>query len=155
MVEKAFGNYHKTAVVQGVGFGLGGMLINLADLPALMTLKVKFLFDCAKLYGFDMDKRSERDFMLYVSQLAFCSEERRLEIYPIIKEWDSLDHTVPVDWEKLQLEYRDYLDLAKMLQFLPVVGAVAGGAANHSLMAKLKTTAMNCYRLRLLAKASN
>lgn len=152
MVEKAYSNYHKTAIVQGVGFGLGGVLINLADLPALLTLKVKFLFDCAKLYGFDMDKRSERVFMLYVFQLAFCSEERRLEIFPLIKNWDDHAHDMELDWETLQLEYRDYMDLAKMLQFLPVVGALAGGAANHSLMSKLKATAMNCYRMRLIAR---
>ena len=152
LVEKAFGNYHKTAIVQGVGFGLGGVLINLADLPALLTIKMKFLFDCAKLYGFDVDKRSERMFMLYVFQLAFCSDARRLEIYPMIKEWESLAKDVELDWEKLQLEYRDYLDLAKMLQVLPVVGALAGGAANHSLMSKLKVTAMNCYRTRLIGQ---
>jgi len=152
MVEKAFNNYHKTAIVQGVGFGLGGILINLADLPALMTIKTKFLFDCAKLYGFDVDEKSERVFMLYVFQLAFCSDERRLELYPIIKEWDKYGKYQQLDWERLQLEYRDYMDLAKMLQVLPVVGALAGGAANHSLMSKLKVTAMNCYRMRLLAK---
>ncbi|MCL1950319.1 MAG: EcsC family protein [Turicibacter sp.] len=154
MVEKAYGNYHKTAIVQGVGFGMGGLLINLADLPALLSIKVKFLVDCCKLYGFDVDNKSERIYMLYVFQLAFCSEERRLELYPIIKNWDHAPHDADLDWEKLQLEYRDYLDFAKMLQFLPVVGAFAGGAANHSLMNKLKVTAMNCYRMRLMAKGA-
>ena len=150
LVERAYGVYHKMAVAQGIGFGLGGILINLADLPALMTIKVKFLFDCSKLYGFDVDKKSERLFMLYIFQLAYCCDRRRLEIFPIIRDWDQHVEQIEMDWEKLQIEYRDYMDIAKLLQLLPVVGSVAGGAANHSLIKKLKITAMNCYRLRIL-----
>ncbi len=33
---------------------------------------------------------------------------------------------------------------------VPIVGSVAGASANHSLMKKLKATAMNCYRMRIL-----
>ncbi|MCL2197431.1 MAG: EcsC family protein [Defluviitaleaceae bacterium] len=148
LVTQAFSVYHKTAVAQGIGFGLGGVLINLADLPALLLVKTKFLFDCAKLYGFDISDDKERMFMLYVFQLAYCCDRRRLEIFPIIKNWDT--ESAEIEWEKLQTEYRDYMDIAKLLQLLPVVGAVAGGAANHRLMNKLKVTAMNCYRMRVL-----
>ena len=152
LVERAYNIYHKTAVAQGIGFGLGGFLINLADFPALMTIKMKFLFDCCKLYGFDVDQKSERLFMLYIFQLAYCCDKRRLEIFPIIRDWDKHAGKIEVDWEKLQIEYRDYMDIAKLLQLLPVVGAVAGGTANHGLMKKLKNTAMNCYRLRVMKK---
>jgi len=155
LVEKAFGMYHKMAVAQGVGLGLGGFLINLADLPALMTIKVKFLFDCCKLYGFDVDQKTERLFILHVFQLAYCSGQRQMEVFPIIRDWDEHAEQIEVNWEKLQIEYRDYMDVAKLLQLLPVVGAVAGGAANHSLVTKLKTTAMNCYRLRILKSGEN
>ena len=150
LVERAYNTYHKMAVAQGIGFGLGGFFINLADLPALMTIKVKFLFDCGKLYGFDVDQKTERLFMLHVFQLAYCSDQRRLEIFPIIREWDKYADQIEIDWEKLQIEYRDYMDIAKLLQLLPLVGAIAGGTANHGLIKKLKVTAMNCYRLRIL-----
>ncbi|MCL2015754.1 MAG: EcsC family protein [Defluviitaleaceae bacterium] len=150
LVERAFAVYYKMAVAQGVGFGLGGFLVNLGDLPALMSIKVKFLFDCCKLYGFNPDEKTERLFMLHVFQLAYCGDARRLELFPIIKNWDANAQQIELDWEKLQIEYRDYMDIAKLLQILPVVGAAAGGAANHSLMKKLKITAMNCYRLRIL-----
>jgi uncharacterized protein (DUF697 family) len=153
LVTQAYSTYHKLAVAQGAVFGIVGVLVNLADLPALMSLKTKFLFDCGKLYGFDVNEESERMFMLYVFQLAYCCDKRRLEIFPIIKNWDENVKNAAIDWEQLQTEYRDYMDIAKLLQLLPVVGAVAGGAANHSLMTKLKITAMNCYRLRVLSKA--
>jgi hypothetical protein len=30
------------------------------------------------------------------------------------------------DWRSFQQEYRDYIDLAKMAQLIPVIGAVVG-----------------------------
>lgn len=149
LVERAYNAYDKAAIAQGFGFGLGGILLGLADFPALLGIKVKFLFDCAKYYGFDTRDRSERLFLLCVFQLAFCGGARRAELFHIIKSWRE---TAPaaVDWEAFQTEYRNYIDLAKLMQLLPVVGSVAGAAANHSLLKKLKATAMNCYRLRLI-----
>jgi len=154
LVEKAYNSYHSLAVAQGVGFGLGGILVNLADLPALLTIKMKFLFDCGKLYGFNVNKEEERIFMLYIFQLAFSSDKRRTEIFPIVKNWDK-QQEIAVDWKSLQMEYRDYLDISKLLQLLPIVGAVAGGAANHNLIKKLKVTAMNSYRMRVMAAGVN
>jgi len=149
-VERKFKTYYRVAMAQGIGFGLGGMLINLADLPALMSIKVKFLFDCAKLYGFDPCEKSERLFMLHVFQLAFCSDEHRQKVAPIVMNWDGHKQNIEMNWRDLQIEYRDYMDIAKILQLLPVVGAAAGGLANHNLMQKLRVTAMNSYRLRVI-----
>jgi len=150
LVERVYKKYYRVAMVQGVGFGMAGFAINLADLPALMTIKVKFLFDCAKLYGFNVDDQSERLFMLHVFQLAFCSDEHKEKIAPLVLNWRDHKADVEMNWRDLQIEYRDYMDIAKLLQLLPVVGAAAGGFANHNLMEKLKVTAMNSYRLRLL-----
>ena len=154
MAEKAYRAYHKVAVAQGIGFGLSGVLVNLADLPALLAIQVKFLFDCAKFYGYDPDDPAERVFMLYVFQLAYSNGWRRRELFPLVKEWDTVKAQVSADWEKLQMEYRDYMDIAKLLQLLPVIGAPAGAAANHGLMKTLKQTAMNAYRLRALSDGS-
>ncbi len=149
LVEEAFKAYDKAAMAQGFGFGLGGILLGLADFPALLSIKVKFLFDCAKYYGFDVNRESERLFILYIFQLAFCGDTRRLELFPVIRNWKDAA-PAQMDWEAFQTEYRNYIDLAKLLQLLPVVGSVAGASANHSLMKKLKATAMNCYRMRIL-----
>ena len=151
LVERKYKTYYRVAMAQGIGFGMSGFLINLADLPALMSIKVKFLFDCAKLYGFDVEEKSERLFMLHVFQLAFCSDEHREKIAPIVMNWDEHKQDVEMNWRELQIEYRDYMDIAKILQLLPVVGAAAGGFANHNLMQKLKVTAMNSYRWRIVS----
>ena len=149
LVLQHFKGYRTTATVQGAGFGMGGVLLGMADLPVLLGIKVKFLFDTAKLYGFNPELPEERLFLLHVFQLAFSSREYRLKVFGQIERWDEQPHP-EVDWEQFQIEYRDYLDLAKLLQLLPVVGSVAGGTANHKLMGRLCENAMNCYRMRIL-----
>jgi hypothetical protein len=101
LVEQAFKVYDKTAMAQGFGFGLGGILLGLADFPALLSIKVKFLFDCAKYYGFDVNQESEKLFILYIFQLAFCNDQRRAELFPVIKHWADAPPD-DVDWEVFQ-----------------------------------------------------
>jgi hypothetical protein len=52
------------------------------------------------------------------------------------------------DWRTFQLEYRDNIDLAKLFQLVPGVGALVGFYVNHRLTYKLGVNAMNCYRIR-------
>jgi hypothetical protein len=54
------------------------------------------------------------------------------------------------DWRTFQQEYRDYIDLAKLMQLVPGIGAVVGAVANFRLMDKLGETAVNAYRMRVL-----
>jgi uncharacterized protein (DUF697 family) len=147
--------YKKGAAASGAGTGAGGILLGLADFPILLTLKIKFLFDTASLYGFDVTDFKERLYILHLFELAFSSREKRVEVYERILNWDKRIGEIPLsienfDWRSFQQEYRDYIDLAKMLQLVPVIGSVVGAVANYRLMDKLKETAMNGYRLRLL-----
>ncbi len=148
MVLHAFDGYYKTALAQGFGFGAGGVILGMADLPVLMGIKIKFMFDGAKLYGFDPELREERLFILHIFQLAFSGKDFRQQTFEKMKGWDHHSHE-GVDWEALPLEYRDYIDFAKLLQLLPLVGSVAGLRANHKLMLRLRENLMNAYRLRL------
>ena len=72
-------------------------------------------------------------------------------------DWDVKSRQLPEDinqfeWRKFQQEYRDYLDLAKMAQLIPVIGAPIGFFVNRKLLKKLGLTAMNAYRMRILQK---
>lgn len=159
LVRNCFETYKKTAVVQGAGFGAGGLLLGLADFPVLLSIKIKFLFDAAKLYGYDTEDVSERLYLLYIFQLAFSGEEHRREVYDKILSWNKDGAGFPKEefskevlskeeWQKFQMEYRDYIDLAKLLQLLPIVGIAAGAAANFTLMDRLYECTANCYRMR-------
>ena len=88
------------------------------------------------MYGFDTSDKEERLFILHVFQLAFSSDEHRKEIWKAIETWDTEEEN-HMDWEKFQTEYRDYIDLAKMLQLVPIIGAPVGAYANYQLLQRL------------------
>ena len=44
------------------------------------------------------------------------------------------------------------LDLAKLAQIIPIIGAGVGAVANYKLISHLGKTVMNCYRLRYFAE---
>lgn len=154
IVRKKISAYQKTAVVEGAGTGAGGILLGLADFPLLLSIKMKLLFECAAVYGFNTNEYEERLFILHVFQLAFSSDEIRRKTLDDIENWESRKKTLTeMDWRKFQQEYRDYIDLAKMLQMVPGIGAFVGAYANNNLLKHLGETAMNSYRLRIVKKA--
>ena len=112
---------------------------------------MKFLFEAAAIYGFDTDEYEERLFLLHIFLLAFSSEEKRKDALFIIENWEQQKYEIAdMDWREFQQEYRDHIDLVKMFQLLPGIGAVVGAFANYKLLDQLGETAMNSYRLRLL-----
>ncbi|MBC6368259.1 EcsC family protein [Algoriphagus sp. AK58] len=149
--------YTNTASAEGALTGAGGILLGLADFPAFLTIKMKLLFDIAAWYGFDAKSYRERLFLLYVFQLSFSSQQRRNELIGLIENWEDYKESLPkdyseFDWKTFQLEYRDYIDLAKLAQLVPIIGAPVGAIANYKLTKHLGRYAMNCYRLRLASK---
>ena len=86
--------------------------------------------------------------------MAFSSQEHRRNIYAKMHDWDNKKQQLPddinqFDWRNFQQEYRDYIDLAKMAQLIPGIGAVVGVVVNYKLINQLGKTAMNAYRMRL------
>lgn len=148
--------FYKTATAtEGAITGAGGILLGLADFPIFLTLKMKMLFDIAALYGFDANEYKERIYMLHIFQLTFSSQQLRNKTYPRLAKWDTYSRDLPedihaFDWRRFQQEYRDYIDIAKLLQLMPGIGAVVGALVNHRLTEKLGNSAMNAYRMRIL-----
>jgi hypothetical protein len=154
LVQRKIDNYKKTAAVEGGITGAGGFLMGLADFPILIGIKLKLLFDIASLYGFDVKDYKERVYILHIFELAFSSHQHRKHVYMKMEGWDEKSRHLPedinqFDWRNFQQEYRDYIDLAKMAQLVPIIGAPVGIVVNYGLIRKLGTTAMNAYRMRL------
>lgn len=150
LLQKKLENYRKTATIEGAGTGAGGIFLGMADFPLLLSIKMKFLFEAATIYGFDTSKYEERLFILHVFQLAFSNDDKRREVYHLIKHWEEeKDRLTDMDWRVFQQEYRDYIDLIKLLQMVPGFGAIVGAYANYNLLDQLGQTAKNCYRLRV------
>jgi EcsC protein family len=153
-VLKKIDTYRKTAAVEGGITGAGGILLGLADFPILIGIKIKLLFEIAATYGFDISNYKERVYLLHIFELAFSSDTHRRNIYLKMTGWEEKSKHLPedineFDWRNFQQEYRDYIDLAKMAQLVPVIGAPVGVLVNYRLIKKLGTTAMNAYRMRL------
>ena len=152
-VRTTVDRYRKTAAVEGGITGAGGFLLGLADFPLLLSIKLKMLFEIAALYGFSGEDYRERLYLLHIFQLAFSSDAHRADVYQQMQRWHERAATLPnsideFDWRKFQQEYRDYIDLAKLAQLLPIIGAPVGVIVNNSLLKKLGVTAMNAYRMR-------
>ena len=158
-VQQRIEFYRKTAAVEGGITGAGGILLGLADFPILLGLKIKLLFDIASMYGYNVEDYKERVYLLHIFELAFSSHEHRKRIYLKMVDWDKKSKDLPedihhFDWRNFQQEYRDYIDLAKMAQLVPVIGAPVGVVVNYRLVKKLGITAMNAYRMRLVHQES-
>ncbi|WP_170008660.1 EcsC family protein [Bacillus fonticola] len=142
--------YRKTASIEGAGTGAGGILLGLADFPLLLGIKMKWLHECAAIYGYDTKRAEEKQFLLLVFQLAFSSEEHREKTWQRIRAFTK--GREPLDWHTLQQEYRDTIDLAKMGQMLPVVGAAVGAVVNYQLLDRLGEYAQYAFRARWFAE---
>nr|WP_317331948.1 EcsC family protein [uncultured Romboutsia sp.] len=148
--------YKNTAMIEGAGTGAGGILIGLTDLPLLLSIKIKLLYELASIYGFDVKNYRERMYILSIFQLAFSSQDHVNKVFAKIENWDEYKDTLSddindLDWRSFQQEYRDYIDLAKLLQLVPGIGAFVGAYVNNKLVDKLGEYAMYAYRMRILS----
>ncbi len=154
IVNSKINFYKKTAMAEGFATGAGGIILGMADFPLLLSIKVKLLYDIAAIYGFDVRDYKERLYILHIIQLAFSSQSYGKIIFNKMENWEAYLCDLPEDindfnWQSFQQEYRDYLDLAKLLQLMPGIGAAVGFYVNGKLLDKLGEVAINSYRMRL------
>jgi hypothetical protein len=145
--------YRATAAAEGGVTGAGGFWMSAADFPALMTIKLKLLFELAAIYGHAGEVFAERLYILHLFELAFSGAAHRTAVLATLEGWDSrpqAEDFEDFDWRTFQAEYRDYIDLPKMVQMLPLVGAPVGAVVNYRLLDRLGDTAVNGYRMRWL-----
>jgi hypothetical protein len=155
LVRERINFYKKTGAVEGGIVGAGGFWLALAEFPVLLGIKMKLLFDIASIYGYQVEDYRERLFIMHIFQLAFSSQKHRRNVYEKMVDWDQKSLLLPedinqFDWLSFQQEYRDYIDLAKMAQLIPGIGAAVGLVVNYRLLNHLGKTAMNAYRMREL-----
>jgi hypothetical protein len=145
--------YANSSATEGAITGFGGFISGLADFPLWLSLKMKMLFEIANIYGFPIDDYRERLYILHIFQLTFCAPATRLKLFEKMKKWQENSETLPVlykefDWKTFQLEYRDHIDLAKLIQLIPGFGAIAGAIVNHKYTLRLGENSIQCYRMR-------
>ncbi|RYF93844.1 MAG: EcsC family protein [Caulobacteraceae bacterium] len=145
--------YRTMAAAEGGVAGAGGFLLAAADFPVLIGFKIKLLFEIAALYGHDGESWDERLYILSIFQLAFSNADHRQAVLQTLETWDETERVASpdaFDWRTFQQQYRDYIDLAKLAQLIPVIGAPVGAFVNYRLLDQLGAVAMNAYRMRWL-----
>ncbi|GED02300.1 EcsC family protein [Bacillus atrophaeus] len=152
LAKKTIASYQKMAAAEGIGTGAGGFMLGVADFPLLLSIKMKCLFTLSSIYGFDVKDRDERLYLLLIFQLAFSSDEHRKKVFSALENWETVKEDI--DWRVFQQEYRDYIDVVKLFQLLPGIGAAVGGIANYKLLAQLGETARHVFHLRLLKETA-
>jgi hypothetical protein len=145
--------YRRIAAAEGGITGAGGFLLGLADFPLLLSIKLKLLFEIAACYGYSGESYQERTYILRIMELAFSSDAHRRNVYLQMVDWERQAAQLPssladFEWRAFQQEYRNYIDLAKLAQLLPVVGAPVGFLVNSQLLKKLGGVATHAYRMR-------
>ncbi len=148
--------YSSSSAAEGAITGFGGFFSSLADFPLWLSLKMKMLFEIANTYGVDVTDYKERLYILHIFQLTFSSQKHRNTIIKVMSDWEQQKDLMPndiheFDWRTFQLEYRDFIDLAKLIQLIPGIGAISGAYVNHTYTKKLGKNAMNAYRMRMEA----
>ena len=144
------------AGIEGTVLGLLG--IGLPDIPVILAVLLRSLYQSALRYGFSYESDQERVFVLLLLQGALTrGEERRALSQRSDQLGRALDHGWPVSVD-LERETRaasvllsQKLLALKFLQGIPLVGA-AGGAANFSLAGRVSRWGALKYKKRFLEK---
>ena len=157
IITEKIDGYKKAGIFSGACTGYGGFLLSAVDFPVLLSIKMKMLSEISACYGFDISDPKERLFMLTLFQLTFSRREKRKEIFHRILNWQQYAAQLPedvnaYDWRSFREEYCDYIDLAKLMQMIPGIGALFGAYANNKLIAQLAENAMQAYHCRLLSE---
>ena len=157
LIREKISTYKRTAMIEGAGTGAGGFLMSLTDFPLLLSIKIKFLYDVASFMDLIL-VIIKKDYISFTYlNLLFLARENMNKVFKRMDMWSEYSNSLPsdinyFDWRNFQQQYRDYIDIAKLVQMLPAVGALAGAYVNSKLMTKLGETAINAYRMRLFEK---
>jgi hypothetical protein len=146
--------YSRNLALTGAVSATGGPLMSIGEMAILINMKFRFLQSIAGIYGYDCSKVSERIYILKIFQLTFSDKRERKIVLNEILNFDSekmeelgLEN---IDINKIETSYRDYLDISKLAQFIPIAGIPINSAVNFSLLNKLGINGMNSYRLRYI-----
>src|SRR5699024_12737668 len=112
-------SYRKTAVIEGAGTGAGGLFLGLADFPLLLSIKIKFLFEAAAIYGFNTEIYEERLFILHVFQLAFSRDSKKKVMIYVFDIWcDEKEKYLDIVWRVFHEECSFYIDWVTLTLFV-------------------------------------
>lgn len=147
---------------KGILIGLTGIIGMVVDLPALVTLNLRFISQIAATYGFDVtDSEEERMFALNVLGASTSSQAAKTAFLKNLNEiavavgkrkaWKHLNSKFVVQLiQKLAKSLGVRLTKKKLGQLIPIVGSVVAGGSNYKFTHDNLVAARMLYRKRWL-----
>lgn len=164
-------NWHCAyATIEGAGSGVMGLPGLAADIPLLMSISLREIQSISLCYGYDPNSDLEKEYILQILNTASATDLGTKQAAMItLKQCEQI--LLKVTWKKMaesaatkeisktaflyalrefakQLGIR--LTKRKLLQMIPVIGALIGGAFNYIYVKDIGETAYMCYRRRFL-----
>lgn len=149
--------------LQGAGCSVGGIGMSLVDIPLLFMHNMKMVLQIGTCYGYDPDRKTERDFAYRIFCIVASEREkdRKLVITEINEAITSMVKRGLVGSELRGMAAREISELAitRMIQWIarrkfttgvPVIGAVIGGGFNYLFTHDMAIYAYMLYRKRFV-----
>ena len=160
-------SFHKSAILGGVvatvlatveGCVLGLFGFGLPDIPILMSLLLRTVYQTALRYGFRYDSQLERYFILLVLSAALAKGSERKEyslmadqVGRAIERGDRISFNLDEQMRETSKALARSMLVAKFIQGTSIVGVV-GGLSNFSASRRVANMANLKYQRRFLEK---
>jgi hypothetical protein len=144
------------SVLEGSVLGILG--IGLPDIPLLLSVLVKTIYEIALSYGFSYDNEEEKTYLLLLIHAAIAKGEYQKDLNKQLELLsDKLDNNIEVtadvdtQMKETSKALSDVLLTAKFIQGIPFVGVV-GGVVNYNIVNRVSKYARLKYKKRYLLK---
>jgi hypothetical protein len=138
------------ACIEGVATGMGGMWTTALDVPLLFGLALRTIIKIGHCYGYRLDERKDRTFVLGVLNVATAGslEARRERLNQLRELSEYLLAETQVNMVKE--EALSFLFQLEIFEDVPGIGAVTGGFLNLTFMQRVELTARRVFQERWL-----
>lgn len=161
--EKTIKAGEAAALVEGASTGMGGLLLAAVDIPAILTINLRFISQIAHTYGYGTSSEVEREFVLNILGTAAATGKLRQAFLANLNRI-ALEVAVGTAWREIRhhsytllltkVAERTGVRLAKrkIVQAVPLAGAAVCAAINLAYTRNNLVTARMVYRRRRLVE---
>jgi uncharacterized protein (DUF697 family) len=139
----------RLAVLEGAGFGLGGMITIIPDAGLLTILTLRLIQRLCLLYGFEFDGQNERLEMWMAAAAA-----TGVDYGKDLAEKQILERLAPRIIERLALKLGQETAEKWVGRLIPLASSVIGGALNYAFVRAWGGRVQRNLRLRHIASRS-
>lgn len=138
------------ATVEGALTGAGGIWTTLLDVPLLFGLCLRTILKIGHCYGYALDRRADRAWVLGVFAVAISTTKHRRdqlaarlhEIEDLLLE-ETQEHVIVEEFVSLATQI-------EIFESIPAFAAATGALLNQSVVARTEMTARHLFRERWL-----